>query len=467
LAGQRGILAGTLPYMSPEQVRRESHHIDGRTDIYSLGVVLYELLCGRRAFEAKTRDELEDQILHREARPLRQIKDSIPAELERICLKALSKRVNERYTTAKDFADELKVLLGQLSKRKVSSPVSDLLKSSDQSTQQVARDLEIVSARYTRESDELDVILRNTADQPAVIHQITLTVVEKYSREAGGGGIIRPSAQYDIPIRHLDEGQSRSLDVSHYVDPQSVDRLTISLHTSALQVLRLTMLYNRVGIVEALVGVNVVLEPEELRGEEAATQFITWDDLRATCGTPVIARCVSREELLQALRDRRIFSFAGPPWVVIGEEMLVEHNKQRLERLAVFPRPLPDAIHIRRRTFLRHHCEMVSRETPDKMRELRTAVAVAQYRTGRHADALATLIRSARLNAMQELSHPTDLAILAMAQHQLGKEDEAKATLDRLRQSLKLPCWAKDPEAQGFMREAEEQIGGEPADKKP
>jgi serine/threonine protein kinase len=111
LAGQRGILAGTLPYMSPEQVRREAHHIDGRTDIYSLGVVLYELLCGRRPFEAKTEDELEDQILHREARPLRQIKDSILAELERICVKALSKRINDRYTTGNDMAADLRQLV--------------------------------------------------------------------------------------------------------------------------------------------------------------------------------------------------------------------------------------------------------------------------------------------------------------------------------------------------------------------
>src|SRR5262245_4645483 len=110
LARQRGNLAGTLPYMSPEQVLCESHHIDGRTDIYSLGVVLYELLCGRRPFEARTKDELEDQILHREARPPRQVKDSIPPELERICLRALSKRVNERYTTAKDMAEELSQL---------------------------------------------------------------------------------------------------------------------------------------------------------------------------------------------------------------------------------------------------------------------------------------------------------------------------------------------------------------------
>jgi hypothetical protein len=93
--------------MSPEQVRRESHHIDGRTDIYSLGVVLYELLCGRRPFEGKTTDELEDQILHREAKPPRQIRDSISPELERVGLRALSKRINDRYTTAKDMAEEL------------------------------------------------------------------------------------------------------------------------------------------------------------------------------------------------------------------------------------------------------------------------------------------------------------------------------------------------------------------------
>lgn len=104
---QRGLLAGTLPYMSPEQLRREAHHVDGRSDIYSLGVVLYELLCGRRPFEAVDEDELKDQILHREARPPRQIKDSIPQGLEAVCLKALSKRVQDRYTTAKDMAQEI------------------------------------------------------------------------------------------------------------------------------------------------------------------------------------------------------------------------------------------------------------------------------------------------------------------------------------------------------------------------
>jgi hypothetical protein len=106
LAGEKGRLAGTLPYMSPEQVRREGHRLDGRTDVYSLGVVLYELLCGRRPFTMRE-DELIDQILNQEARPPRQIRDSIPREMERVCLKALSKRVGDRYPTAGDMADDL------------------------------------------------------------------------------------------------------------------------------------------------------------------------------------------------------------------------------------------------------------------------------------------------------------------------------------------------------------------------
>jgi serine/threonine protein kinase len=129
LPKERGRLAGTRHYMSPEQVRREAHHIDGRTDIYSLGVVLYELLCGRRPFEAKTIAELEDQILHRQAKPPRQIKDSIPRELERICLKALSKAVRDRYTTAKDMAEEtLQAIKSRISDRNPATaiPVQDV-----------------------------------------------------------------------------------------------------------------------------------------------------------------------------------------------------------------------------------------------------------------------------------------------------------------------------------------------------
>jgi formylglycine-generating enzyme required for sulfatase activity len=100
--------SGTPAYMSPEQVRGETHRLDGRSDIWSLGVVFYEMLTGRLPFVGRNRQELFDEIQHRAPRPPRQIDPQLPAELERICLKCLSKRVTDRYSSAVDLADDLR-----------------------------------------------------------------------------------------------------------------------------------------------------------------------------------------------------------------------------------------------------------------------------------------------------------------------------------------------------------------------
>ncbi|MDB5340259.1 MAG: stkP 5 [Planctomycetaceae bacterium] len=107
--------AGTPAYMSPEQARGESHRVDGRSDLFSVGVVLYEMLVGRRPFTADTSVELLEQITSFEARPPRQHNDAIPKELDRICLKLLSKRASERYSTALDLAEDLRHYLAQRS----------------------------------------------------------------------------------------------------------------------------------------------------------------------------------------------------------------------------------------------------------------------------------------------------------------------------------------------------------------
>ena len=105
---QQGEVAGTLAYMAPEQLRGEVHHFDGRTDLWALGAILYELLAGRRPFRAETRDLLIDEIFNREARPLRQLRDDVPAELDAIVLRCLSKKVSDRYGAARDLAEALR-----------------------------------------------------------------------------------------------------------------------------------------------------------------------------------------------------------------------------------------------------------------------------------------------------------------------------------------------------------------------
>ncbi len=102
-----GDLIGTIRYMSPEQALAKRVLVDHRTDVYSLGVTLYELLTLRPPFAGADRQEVLRQIAFDEPQALRRVNAAVPAELEIIVLKAMAKSPDERYATAQELADDL------------------------------------------------------------------------------------------------------------------------------------------------------------------------------------------------------------------------------------------------------------------------------------------------------------------------------------------------------------------------
>src|SRR5262249_47452101 len=112
-------VVGTPAYMAPEAA--EGRQGDGRADIYSLGGILYEMLCGRRPFAASIIWERLRQAREEEPPAPRKLNPNIPRDLEAICLKAMAKRVTDRYTTASDLRRDICEWL-----RAEGKPVGDL-----------------------------------------------------------------------------------------------------------------------------------------------------------------------------------------------------------------------------------------------------------------------------------------------------------------------------------------------------
>jgi eukaryotic-like serine/threonine-protein kinase len=110
-----GDFRGTPHYASPEQVKARRNRIDARTDIYSLGVTLYEAVTGRVPFAGETTDQIFHQILTAEPIPLRRLNPGLSRDIETVTMKALEKDPGRRYQTMRDFADDLeRIIKGEL-----------------------------------------------------------------------------------------------------------------------------------------------------------------------------------------------------------------------------------------------------------------------------------------------------------------------------------------------------------------
>ena len=119
VAPTSGVLAGTTPYMSPEQVRGDD--LDARSDLFSLGTVLYEMATGRHPFAGGTASEIMQHILNRSPETPRALNPALPAELDRIVMKALEKSRKLRFQTATDLRVDLQRLKRELDSGTVST----------------------------------------------------------------------------------------------------------------------------------------------------------------------------------------------------------------------------------------------------------------------------------------------------------------------------------------------------------
>jgi serine/threonine protein kinase len=102
-----GLVVGTVPYMAPEQVRGEA--VDARSDLFALGIVLYELAAGRRPFRGATSADVSSAILRDTPEPLATVRPDLPSDLERVVSRCLEKNPRERFQTAPVILEPLTI----------------------------------------------------------------------------------------------------------------------------------------------------------------------------------------------------------------------------------------------------------------------------------------------------------------------------------------------------------------------
>ena len=193
LSTETGTVMGTASYMSPEQAR--GLKVDARTDVFSLGILLYEMIAGNRPFTGETTMDVLSAILSREPAPLTTNKETVPDELQRIVSKMLRKAPDERYQTGRDLWGDLKSLkqeiefqqkLGQ-SQPSASQNPNVTNGSTTGSFESIKSTIENPTAQATRDHDSIKLIFREINRHRMGVTAIMALLVVALA--AGGYGI--------------------------------------------------------------------------------------------------------------------------------------------------------------------------------------------------------------------------------------------------------------------------------------
>lgn len=147
---QPGLVMGSVRYMSPEQARGKP--TDEKTDIWSLGVVLYEMLSGQNPFRGETISDSLAALIHIEPQPL----EDIPVELQRILRRTLKKKTSERYQTIKDLALDLKDLRAQLEQKTAESRAIHTSYTADPGRHKTSENMTLIHRTFSAENETIE-----------------------------------------------------------------------------------------------------------------------------------------------------------------------------------------------------------------------------------------------------------------------------------------------------------------------
>jgi serine/threonine protein kinase len=234
----RGEKAGTPLYMSPEQLLGRADWLDGRSDIYALGVMMYEMLIGRPPFYAKDFDELREQILNRDAKPISQRSPNIPAVMDIIYENCCAKKVQQRYSNAYELAGDLEAAIQEnppydTQVAAVSrSTVPSRMSVNSRVTRRVSQRSTLATQRGLVQESLLAEKKRNWYVPIAIVGALFLIAGMAYSIVNRSSAIVKKEDRPEVVIPPVPDVDAKPTEVKLPARPLRVSKGSQGTHTS-------------------------------------------------------------------------------------------------------------------------------------------------------------------------------------------------------------------------------------------